>query len=179
MRIQENKKFFVLFYMLGFFVGILYANIVSKDYIASMGIFNEFFLNQYAQTDVVMSDYAWYVIRVRVLPVILLCALGCTKLRKGVVVAFLAWTGFSSGMILTSAVMKMGIKGVILCLLALTPQFIFYIAGYVILLWYLYHYPHSRWNHTKTLVFLALMVCGIVLECYVNPVLMKLFLKTL
>lgn len=179
MRIQENKKYFVLCYMLGFLIGILYANIVSKDYIASMGIFNEFFLDQYAQTDVVMGEYVWYVMRIRILPIILLCAISCTRLRKSAVIVFLAWTGFSSGMILTSAVMKMGIKGVVLCLLALTPQFLFYVAGYVVLLWYLFYYPKSRWSLTKTVFFLTLMGTGMILECYVNPVLMKLFLKTL
>lgn len=179
MRIRENKKFFVLFCMLGFLIGIFYANIVSKDYITSMGIFNEFFLNQYIQTEINMGEFAWYVVRVRLMPVILLFALGCTKLRKGIVILFLLWTGFSCGMIMTSAIMKMGIKGIVLCLLALTPQFIFYTAGYVVLLWYLFLYPEAKWNITKTICFLLLMALGIVLECYVNPVLMKIFLKTL
>ena len=179
MRIRENKKYCVVFCMLGFLIGILYANIVSKDYITSMGIFNDFFLNQYAQTDIGMAEYAWYIIRIRMMPVILLFALGCTRFRKGVVVAFLLWTGFSCGMIMTSAIMKMGVKGIVLCLLAMTPQFAFYIAGYVVLLWYLFSYPQSKWNLTKTVCFLLLLALGIVLECYVNPVLMKMFLKTL
>lgn len=38
MRIRENKKFLVLFCMLGFLIGIIYANLMSKDYIASIGI---------------------------------------------------------------------------------------------------------------------------------------------
>ena len=42
-KIQENRKFFVLFYMLGFMAGILYANVLAGDYIASMGIFSDFF----------------------------------------------------------------------------------------------------------------------------------------
>ena len=50
MRIQENKKFLIVFCMLGFLIGIIYANMMSKDYIASMGIFSEFFLTQYSQT---------------------------------------------------------------------------------------------------------------------------------
>lgn len=60
MRIRENKKHFILFYMLGFFIGIVYANLMSKDYITSMGIFNEFFLSQYMQADVDVAEYIWY-----------------------------------------------------------------------------------------------------------------------
>lgn len=56
MRIRENKKHFILFYMLGFFIGIVYANLMSKDYITSMGIFNEFFLSQYMQADVDVAE---------------------------------------------------------------------------------------------------------------------------
>ena len=82
-------------------------------------------------------------------------------------------------MIMTSSVLKMGVKGIILCLIALTPHFIFYIAGYMILLWYFFSYPESRWNLSKTVSFLLFIAVGILLECYVNPVIMQMFLKTL
>lgn len=179
MRIRDSKRYFVLFYMLGFFIGILYTNILAKDYIAAMGIFNEYFLSQYSQMEVNIEEFLWYVIRIRVVPVVLVCALGCTRMKKGVVTAFLLWTGFSSGMILTSAVMKMGVKGIILCLIGMTPHFFCYVAAYMILLWFLFHYPQGKWTLPKTVCFLLLAALGILLECYVNPILMKMFLNTL
>ncbi len=179
MRIQENGKHFVLCYMLGFCAGILYANLVVKDYIISMGILSEYFLNEYSADDIQTAEYLWYVARIRMTPVLILGALGCTKLRKGIVAAFVLWTGFSSGLLFTSAVIKMGVKGIILCLIALIPQFLFYAAGYLALLWYLYTYPQVRWNLTKTVIFLLLMAVGILLECYVNPVIMQMFIQTL
>ena len=179
MKIQESRKHFVLFYMAGFFVGILYANLQSKDYIASMGIFNEFFLNQYSVTSINMQEYAWYIIRVRLTPIIVITVFGYTKLKKVIAGIFLLWTGFSSGLIITAAVMKMGVKGIILCLIAVFPHFILYIAGYLILLWYLYGYPKVQWNAPKTIVFFLLIAVGIILECYVNPVIMQMFIQTL
>lgn len=179
MRMQESGKHFVLYYMLGFFAGIMYANLLAKDYITSMGILNEFFLSQYSADDINMAEYLWYVTRIRIYPVLLLGAFGRSGLRKGAVAVFLLWTGFSSGLIFTSAVMKMGIKGIILCLMALIPQFLFYMAGYLILLWYLYEYPRVHWNLTKTVIFLLLLAVGILLECYVNPVIMQMFIHTL
>lgn len=179
MRIQENKKFLAVFCMLGFLAGIIYANLMSKDYIASIGIFNDFFLDQYSQAEIDVMEYMWYVIRIRVTPVILIAALGSTKLRRAVAAAFLAWTGFGGGMIMTSAVLKMGIKGLILCLIALTPHFIFYAAGYMVLLWYLYTCPESKWNMAKTVSMILFITVGVLLECYVNPIIMELFLKTL
>ena len=165
--------------MLGFLAGIIYANLMSKDYIASIGIFNDFFLDQYSQAEIDVMEYMWYVIRIRVTPVILIAALGSTKLRRAVAAAFLAWTGFGGGMIMTSAVLKMGVKGLILCLIALTPHFIFYAAGYMVLLWYLYTCPESKWNMAKTVSMILFITVGVLLECYVNPIIMELFLKTL
>ncbi|MGN1167689.1 MAG: stage II sporulation protein M [Lachnospiraceae bacterium] len=179
MKIRENKKLFVFYYMLGFFAGILYANFQSKDYIASMGIFNEYFLSQYGVADIDVVNYLWYVTKIRVTPVILLSALGSTRIRKAAVTVFLLWTGFSSGLLITSAVMKMGIKGILLCLIALVPHFAFYIAGYLLLLWYLYFYPEIRWDTSKTAAFFLFLGLGILLECYVNPVIMQMFIRTL
>lgn len=178
-RIQENGKHCVLYYMLGFCAGILYANLFAKDYIISMGILSEYFLNQYSADEIETAEYLWYVARIRLTPVLLLGALGCTKLRKGIVAAFILWTGFSSGLLFTSAVIKMGVKGIILCLIALIPQFLFYAAGYLALLWYLYTYPQVRWNLMTTVIFIFLLAVGILLECYVNPVLMQMFISTL
>ena len=179
MRIQENKKFLIVFCMLGFLIGIIYANMMSKDYISSMGIFNEFFLTQYSQAEIDVVEYMWYVLRVRTVPLGLIGELGCTRLRKGVVGGFLAWTGFCAGMIMTSAVLKMGVKGLILCLIALVPHFVFYAAGYIVLLWYLFTYPEVKWNLSKTVSMLLFVAVGVLLECYVNPIIMELFLKTL
>lgn len=165
--------------MAGFFVGILYANLVSGDYIAGTGILDNYFLEQYVQTEIDTAEFLWYVAYLRLLPAMLLFALGCTKLRKGAALAYIAWTGFSCGMILVTAVMKMGVKGIILCLICLTPQIICYIAGYIMLLWFLFAYPSVRWNMSKTTCFALFMLTGILLECYVNPVIVKMFLRTL
>lgn len=179
MRISDRRKHFILLYMLGFFFGILYANVVSKDYVAAVGIFNEYFLNQFVQTEIVVQDYLWYILRIRIMPLVALGVMGCLRIRKAVVVCFLLWTGLLCGILFTSAVMKMGLKGIVLCLVAALPQFILYIAGYVLVLWYLYNYPVSRWNMTKTVAFAVFISLGILLECYVNPILMKMFLKTI
>ena len=179
MRIHENKKFLIIFCMLGFLAGIVYANLMSEDTIAGMGIFSEFFLNQYSQAEIDTMEYLWYVIRIRAVPLMLVAALGCTRVRKGVAAGFLAWTGFCGGMIMTSAVLKMGLKALILCLIALTPHFVFYAAGFMVLLWYLFTCPEAKWNLSKTVSMVLFVAVGILLECYVNPILMELFLKTL
>ncbi len=179
MKMRESKRSFILCYMAGFFIGILYANIISGDYILNAGILDDFFLENYIKTDVDMSGYLCYVAYIRLLPVLVLAALSRAKLRKGAALGCIVWTGFSCGLILAAAVMKMGVKGILLCLLSMLPQGICYVTAYIMLLWYLYFYPQVKWNASKTLCFAIFMMVGIVLECYVNPVIMKLFLQAL
>ena len=73
----------------------------------------------------------------------------------------------------------MGIKGSILCIVGMLPQFLLYIPAYFIVLWYAYCYPRMQWNVQKSLVSGGLLLVGMVLELYVNPSLMGAFLNTL
>ena len=176
---RESKRYLVLLCMLGFFVGIMCANLVPKEYITSMGILNDFFLNQYNTDEIEVTEYLWYIIRVRCTPLILMAAIGYGRLRKILTIIFLLWTSFAGGLIMAAAVLKMGLKGMVLCLVALTPHFFFYIAGYMILLWYFFSYPTSKWNASKTICMILFVAVGVLLESYVNPMLMQLFLRTL
>lgn len=175
---KNHGRVLILFYMAGFVGGILYTNLISKDYVAVLGIFNDYFLNQYIQTDIIDTSYLWYLIKVRIVPLFCIILLGATRIRKLVVVVFLIWTGFLCGMIFTTATLKMGVKGIILCLVALSPQAMLYMIGYAILLIGLYYYPKIGWNFQKTIAVLLAICIGIALECYMNPILVKMFLKT-
>lgn len=177
MKIHQNRKQILVFYMLGFFAGILYANLISRQYLTISGIFNEYFLKQYARTDVVAEEYIWYIIGVRGLPFAAFILLGFTRIRKAASAGLLLWTGFSCGLVTVASVMKMGIKGIALCLVGITPQFFFYIPAYIVLIWYFYTYPQSRWNNSKTMFVILAFLVGLVLEGYVNPIWMKAFIK--
>ena len=101
------------------------------------------------------------------------------RVKKIAAYLFLLWAGLASGMILTSALLMLGVKGLILCVISMLPHFLCYIPAYAMLLLYLFRYPVSEWNSTKTLSFVLFLTMGIVLECLVNPVLLKMFLRTL
>lgn len=179
MKIQKNQRMLVAFCMLGFVAGIIYANLMTDDYIGNIGIFSDFFLKQYGKVEIEAANYFWYLGKIRMMPIIFLVVLGYTRFRKAIVSIFLLWTGFSCGMIMTASVLQMGIRGLILCLIGMTPHMIFYIAGYLIPIWYFYTYPAMRWNVQKTISTILFLAVGLVLEVYVNPILMQGFLKTL
>ena len=150
MKIQRRQRYPILIYMLGFFLGIIYLNVASTRYVVDVGIWSEWFRSQYLGYDLKSFDYL-----------------------------FLLWAGLASGMILTSALLMLGVKGLILCVISMLPHFLCYIPAYAMLLLYLFRYPVSEWNSTKTLSFVLFLTMGIALECLVNPVLLKMFLRTL
>lgn len=178
-KIRGKEKYPFLIYMLGFFTGILYLNRASAVYLIDAGIWGEWFRSQYLTYDLKVIDYVWYVAEIRLLPVGILALLGGTKLRRVGAYAFLCWMGFASGAVITSAVLALAVKGLILCVVSVFPHFLCYIPAYFILLRYLLRFPESIWNFTKTISFLLFLGMGIAMECLVNPVLLKMFLKTL
>lgn len=170
------KKYVLVFCMTGFFAGIVYSNLAVSSFLSEAGIFNDYFLSQYSQADILVTDYFWYISKIRLGWLLVLVVLGCTKAKKAAAGLFLAWTGFSCGMVMTAAVLKMGLKGLLLCLAALIPHIFFYGAGYLILLLTYLCYPESRWNVSKIASVFLLVLSGILLECYVNPAIMQWFI---
>ena len=71
MKIRKSKKQLLLYYMSSF-VGILYANIVGGNAPDSSGIFQEYFLRQYMQTEINVKEYFFYLLQLRLFPLALL-----------------------------------------------------------------------------------------------------------
>ena len=175
----DIRKILSVLLLTGFFSGIIYGNLCAKEYILSLGIFNEYFLEQYSGVRLNTEEYIWYIIRIRMTTIAFLILAGCTKYKKMIVGMFIIWTGFSFGLIITMAVLKLKIQGVLLCLISVLPHFICYIAGYMILVLYYLSYPNSKWNGVKTICFISFLLLGIITECYINPVIMEIILGKL
>lgn len=165
--------------MPGFLAGVLCVNLLTKRYTAELGIFSEYFLDQFQTVKIVAKEYLWYLLRLRLLPFLAVLALSMTKMRRAAAALFLIWTGISAGILISTAVLSMGIRGSFLCIAGIFPQFIFYIPAYMILLWYCWAYPGSQWNRQKTLFVVTALAVGILLEIYVNPSIVRAFLSTL
>lgn len=179
MKIFQTRKHLVVFFMPGFLLGILYVNLIVKKYMAESGMFGMYFLNQYRNTEIIAEEYIWYLLRVRAVPFFALLGLMFTKARKVSSVAFLLWMGFSSGILFSMAVLGMGIKGTLLCIVGILPQFLFYIPAFIVVIWYGCTYPSNHWNTQKGIFVALAMFLGIMAEIYVNPILIKSFLGTL
>lgn len=179
MKTKNYGRLFFAFCMGGFLLGILYTNVVSRESLFLARMFSEYDIEQYLQTEIQTMEYFGYLLPVRLMPFVFLAVIGKIKFRRWAATGVLAWTGFLLGILFTTAIMQLGIKGILVCLVALLPQGLFYVAGYGLVLWHLYLYPKIRWNMTKTIAVLILILSGMILECYTNPLFMKIVLKTI
>ena len=76
-------------------------------------------------------------------------------------------------MLAVAAVMRMGIVGMLFYFGALFPQVLFYGFAYVIIINHFMGKESLRWNGWKIGTVVVMLFAGIVLETYVNPVIVK------
>ncbi len=100
--------------------------------------------------------------------------------------------GFSIGFFISSAVYRYGIKGLLLGIVGAFPQYLCYVPAILLLIrWcenlhrsiYFYHNITGQGKKSlpgrlgKLALILMVLIFGCVLECFVNPVLLKGFLQ--
>ena len=136
MKVFHVKKQLAALFMPGFLIGIIYVNFLAKKYVAAPDLFSEYFLDQFRGVQIDEKEYLWYLLRIRCVPFFMLSGLALTKLKKVSAGLFLGWTGISVGVLVSLAASNLGMKGCLLCLIGVSPQFLFYIPAYFMILNY-------------------------------------------
>ena len=176
-RLLQIRKQILAFFMPGFLCGILYANFFLKQAVVETNLFNLEFLKKYAEMDSFGNAYFLYIMQIRIAPFLLLMLLAFTKIKKILMPATVMWCAFSGGTVLTIAILKMGMKGILLCIACMIPQIVCYIGAYLVLLIYCVQYPRNQWNQSKTIFVFTMMFVGILIETYLTPTIVKFFLR--
>lgn len=189
-------KLFLVIFMIGFVVGILFTNLFGKTYISGTGILSEYFLNKYKYVEINSARLFLETIKMRSETLILIWLLGSTILGLAAICGYLCWLGFTTGIFLTVAVMKFGIKGIFICLGGMLPQYFIYIPLFLffsdrVLRMALsvlgiqdnMHKKGERqlWMDYAILLLgsLFVLMIGCILESYINPYMLQALLKKL
>ena len=120
-----------------------------------------------------------YLVKQRTLPLALLAILGTTRFRKIAAILCLVWTGFAGGILAVTAIVRMGMLGMLYYAVVMVPQWFFYAFTYIIILCYLFDVPIARWNAWKSIFVVLSFTAGILTEVYVNPYVIKWFIHIL
>ena len=177
MKIQRRQRYPILIYMLGFFLGIIYLNVASTRYVVDVGIWSEWFRSQYLGYDLKSFDYMWYIAQIRLLPAGGLAILGGTKFRKiaAYLFLFMGWTGkWHDSDIGTSYA---GSQKIDIMHYKYASAFLCYIPAYAMLFTIFIPISGERMEFYEDVKFCIISYYGIALECLVNPVLLKMFLR--
>ena len=178
-------------FLLGAFVaGIFMANLMGREAVSNAGILNDYFIEKFRYTDINAEHLFFYILEERLPPLLLLLFLMFSALGLLSSVLVLGWQGFSVGFMLSTGIAKYGLKGILLVLGGLLPQYVCYLAaygGYFGFALFLRQRLRGEYFLEKkyaygmgalaAILLLLLFVTGIFLESYVNPIILKNILK--
>lgn len=183
------KGFLAGCFFLFFFLGILAANWAGQEKLAQYGLLNSYYVVQLAYAKLDAGAYFLYLCRRR-LRVFALTALSVyTRFGVPALSGVIGWYAFSLGYLFVNALVCMKFQGMVLVLLSVFPQIILYAASCFGLGRILFRSSTELamplgmariWRNPRIFLLLSSVICmiaGIWLEAYVNPVLLKSYIR--
>lgn len=188
-------------FLVGLLAGILVMNFGKNILLDGTGLLEEETLRQMSSTVSDSSVLFVFVLRERMIEFAVLALAATTYLGLAACVGAAGWYGFSVGAFLAAGVLRYGLRGILLALAGTLPQYLLYgPALYGLLLWcektfrMIYgkgHYGKGYYQESDSkipafsgrvlslLILFALMLAGCALESFVNPAILRGFLRML
>ena len=190
--IRKTRESLVALFGAGFVVGIILLNLGKKSMMSEGGFLSEEMLYHMKYMTVNNNAFLWYVLAGRLKNVLFMAIMATTYLGLVFVYGATAWYGMTAGMFVSLAILRYGLKGILLVLAGVFPQYLLYIPAYYLLfLWCrkicrgIYFEKNLVLEDRQALlmIFLKLagiigaIVVGVLLESYVNPIVFSALLK--
>lgn len=191
-RLKE-KDFFLTLFLTGFVLGVLYIAVFGKEAVHSTSLLSPYFFSKYERLEFAPEELFLYILKSRLSTFFVLWLTGLTVLGALASYGYLLWIGASLGITMTTAAMKMGLMGIVLCIASGLPHFILYTPA---VYWILKKICEMSGNQDRKLRQLGgnskkqffsyllvgafgivILFAGAFLESYVNPFFLKPFLK--
>lgn len=194
-RIKNGKLPLLPLFLAGVVLGVMIMNLGKGMLLENTGLLDEYTLYHMKYMTVSGNVLFWYILGQRLKEAVFLTVMAVTGLGLAAVCGMCGWYGMAVGMFLSASVLRYGIKGILLALTGLFPQYLLYIPAVVLLLVScekMCRRLHFRGSGNMTggpgrrnlsglwLRFPAailLMVLGCILEAYVNPHFLFILLK--
>lgn len=167
-------------YLVLFFGGLLMGIgvVQMQGNSAFSGIFSEYFLNQYASLKIDAGRLLRYVGGYRSGQYALLVCCGALTAAPVIVGVLLFAFGMTWGTMLSVSTLRLGLKGVLLCVAGVLPQIFFYLPAFGwILLWILQRGSSRRKYLFLTAAGFFFLLFGILVEVYINPLILQQILR--
>ena len=168
------KYRYVLVLLTGVLAGSVYVNLFRNTNATSLGVYGSDYLSAYAEVTVNNVMLWRYVLQSRIRDFLLICLIGITTLKKPAFYIYMVFIGACMGMLISTAVMRYGVIGILIYICSIVPQYILY----AIALWLLYRLFYVQDMHEKKWWLLVwafiLVLLGTYMEAYVNPFILRI-----
>lgn len=185
---------FLPVFLTGFAAGVLYMALFGRSVVHETTLLSRYFFSKYQQVEFASGELFLYILKSRMSAFTLLWLTGFTFFGTAASLLALAWVGISLGITMTTAAMKMGFSGMLICLASGLPQLILYVPAAAWLLRKISEMSENRERRSSRysggrgqllsylLVWLLgffLFFLGSLLESYVNPLFLRVVLKNI
>ena len=192
----KNAYYVVYLFTIGLFLGILIVNLGYDAWIKNGSLLGADMIARLKNSMPDGGGLLSYVIKHRLFTVCMLGLLATTIIGLPVVCGYICYVGLAAGCLLSVAVIRYGIRGLLLMAAGILPQGVFLIPGYIALfVWavnvnrMLYSrnpYKEHYMRYSKQIYvqkglqmagITAVVIIGCLLESYVNPKMLHFILK--
>lgn len=185
---------FLPVFLTGFAAGVLYMALFGRSVVHETTLLSRYFFSKYQQVEFASGELFLYILKSRMSAFTLLWLTGFTFFGTAASLLALAWVGISLGITMTTAAMKLGFSGMLICLASGLPQLILYVPAAAWLLRKISEMSENRERRSGRysggrgqllsylLVWLLgffLFFLGSLLESYVNPLFLRAVLKNI
>lgn len=185
---------FLPVFLTGFAAGVLYMALFGRSVVHETTLLSRYFFSKYQQVEFASGELFLYILKSRMSAFTLLWLTGFTFFGTAASLLALAWVGISLGITMTTAAMKLGFSGMLICLASGLPQLILYVPAAAWLLRKISEMSENRERRSSRysggrgqllsylLVWLLgffMFFLGSLLESYVNPLFLRAVLKNI
>lgn len=189
-QLREGKIPFATIFTVGVFAGIFFMNLGKSILLENTGLLDEYTLYHIKYATVDSSALFYYILKRRLSSVLILAVLATTYLGFVICCGVSLWYGVCAGAFLGAAVLRYGIKGILLVFAGIFPQYLVYVPAMIAMLWWcrniyrmIYLDRTCGWEGTKPFLFpksilqlviiIVVFVVGCILESFLNPFVLK------
>lgn len=199
MRIRWNRLYkgrlpILQIFGAGFILGILIMNFAKGVLLENTGLLDEYTLYHMKYMTVDSKALFVYSLGERLTVVTVIAVLSTTYLGLMVICAAAGWFGMLFGIFVSAAVLRYGMKGILLAATGIFPQYLLYIPAFICFMFWCEQlcrevcFRNSSGTAEasdriildkilRLLVILAAIFAGCFLESYLNPLLLSALLK--
>ncbi len=193
---MSNGYHMAYLFLIGFFIGILIVNLGHEAWIENGSLLGTDMMSRLQSSRPQGAGMVTYILRHRLSVVCMLSLISTTMIGLPILCAYICYTGLAAGCLLSVAVIRYGIRGLLFMAAALFPQAFLLIPAYAgLFLWTVslnrtlyasrtnlaaYERFSSRFYLEKCAQIVGIVlvvIMGCLLESYVNPNILHFVLK--